>query len=104
MSHYEVWLEPEVHAAHKDWPGNVRQRLQRIFDEFASNPRPAESQLMDTAGLEVPPAVELRRPRLEHWRVIYAVSDAEAWVWVWTVRRRPPYDYEDLGELTSRLK
>jgi mRNA-degrading endonuclease RelE of RelBE toxin-antitoxin system len=104
MNPYTVWLEPDVHAARKDWPGNIRQRLRRILDDFATNPRLADSQTMDTTGLELPPAIELRRLRLQHWRVIYAVNDAEAWVWVLAVRQRPPYDYEDLGELADRLK
>jgi hypothetical protein len=39
----------------------------------------------------------------ERWRIIYAVSDAERWVWVLGIRHLPPYDYEDLSELVGRL-
>jgi hypothetical protein len=31
------------------------------------------------------------------------VNDAEAWVWVLAVRKRPPYDYEDLEELLTEI-
>jgi mRNA interferase RelE/StbE len=58
---------------------------------------------MDTADLELRAGVELRRIRMERWRIVYAVCDEEQWVWVLTVRRRPPYDYHDLPELIARL-
>jgi|GEM_PF-5378431 len=29
--------------------------------------------------------------------------DEEQWVWVLALRRRPPYDYDDLPELIARL-
>jgi mRNA interferase RelE/StbE len=40
---------------------------------------------------------------MERWRIVYAVCDVEQWVWVLAVRRRPPYDYNDLPELIARL-
>ncbi len=55
-------------------------------------------------GLDVPPGVELRRLRMDLWRIIYAVNDDEGWVWALAVRRRPPYDYRDLPDLVDRLK
>lgn len=58
---------------------------------------------MNTAGLNLRDEVELRRIRMEHWRIVYAVCDAEQWVWVLTIRRRPPYGYDDLAELLTRL-
>jgi hypothetical protein len=47
--------------------------------------------------------VQIRRIRLDRWRIVYAVSDAERWVWVLGIYRRPPYNYEDLADLANRL-
>jgi len=58
---------------------------------------------LDTTGLDVPADVELRRIRMEKWRLIYAVNDTDGWVWVWGVRKRPPYDYDDLEEMAEKL-
>jgi hypothetical protein len=51
----------------------------------------------------LPEAIELRRIRLRKWRIIYAIHDAERWIWVLGVRRRPPYDYQDLPVFVERL-
>jgi mRNA interferase RelE/StbE len=103
VTRFRLFIEPEVHQARNQLPGHIRQRVRRLFDDLAAEPRPAQSKLLDVAGLGVPEEIELRRLRLDPWRVIYAVNAAEGWVWVLAVRRRPPYDYEDLGELVARL-
>ena len=82
----------------------MRQRIKRAIDELACDPRPAQSQPLDTTDLEVPQNVEIRRLRLQPWRIIYGVNDTEGWVWILAVRQRPPYDYNDLDELITSLK
>ena len=37
--------------------------------------------------------------RLDKWRVVYAITEAEHVVDVLAVRKRPPYDYGDLDRL-----
>jgi len=100
---YDLFLEPDVHTARDDLPGNIRQRVRRALDALAAAPRHPESTAMDVADLELRAGVELRRIRMERWRIVYAVCDEEQWVWVLAVRRRPPYDYDDLPELIARL-
>ncbi len=104
MNTYDLWLEPEVHAVRKDLPGNFRQQIKRAIDQLANGPRPAASVLLDVSDIDVPPGVELRRLRLTPWRIIYAVNEAEHWVWVLAIRRRPPYDYDDLDRLVAWLR
>lgn len=104
MSDYDLLIEPQVHEARKQLPGNVRQQIKRVMDSLAVNPRPAQSEAMDVTGLDVPSDVEVRRLKLIPWRLIYAVNDVLRWVWVLALRRRPPYDYSDLPELISKLK
>ena len=48
---YELFLEPEVHAARRDLPGNVRQRLRRAIEQLASDPRPANSSELSNDAL-----------------------------------------------------
>ncbi len=103
MSH-ELFIEPEVHAARQDLPGHVRQRVRRAISDLARNPRPANSIDLTIAPSMAPARVEIRRIRLEHWRVVYAVHDDEQWVWVLGLYRRPPYNYEDLSDLVRRLR
>jgi mRNA interferase RelE/StbE len=101
---HELFLDPEVHAARKSLPGHVRQRLKRAMDALAEEPRPSESRPLDVTGLDVPAGTELRRLRMDPWRAVYAVNDAEGWVWILAVRRRPPYGYEDIDRLVEKLR
>ena len=100
---YKIQIEPSSHKQRNKLPGHVRQRVKRIIDDLAEDPRPHNSQELDTADLDVPENVELRRIRLEKWRIIYAVNDVDKWVWVWGLRKRPLYDYEDLADLIESL-
>jgi mRNA interferase RelE/StbE len=101
---YDLWIERDAHAARVKLPGNIRQRIGRLIDELANDPRPDLSKLLDTSELTIPEHTELRRIRLEKWRVIYAINDDDAWVWILAIRKRPPYDYEDLDELAAKLE
>jgi mRNA interferase RelE/StbE len=103
MKRYDVWIEPAVYQVRKRLPGRFRQRVKRAIAALADDPRPPNSRALDVSDLDVPPDVELRRIRMDPWRMVYAVNDAEAWVWVLAVRKRPPYDYEDLEELLAEI-
>ncbi|MDW8389037.1 MAG: hypothetical protein RMK84_02835 [Oscillochloridaceae bacterium] len=43
----------------------------------------------------------MRRIRLERWRIVYAITEADQAIDVLTVRKRPPYDYGDLEQLLA---
>ena len=96
---YSVWIDPSAVAETKTTPGNVRQILKRAMHDMGSDPRPAGSKELDWPSETFQP----RRLKIRNWRIIYAVDDAAHWVWVLAVRKRPPYDYGDLGELLGRL-
>jgi len=104
MTRLTLLIEPEVHHARKYLPGNVRQRVKRAIESLAEEPRFPDSRSLDATGLDVPPHVELRRLQIDRWRIVYAVNDEEHWVWVLAIRRRPPYNYEDLEELIGGLE
>ena len=42
---------------------------------------------------------DVRRLRLDRWRIVYAITEADEVVDVLAVRKRPPYDYGDLESL-----
>ena len=100
---YELYLEPAVHEARKGLPGNARQRIRRHLQALAGRPRPRDSRRLETSSIQLAPGVEVRRIRMDRWRIVYAVNDAESWVWVLGIYRRPPYNYEDLADLAARL-
>lgn len=100
---YKIWLEPDVHQLRGSLPGSVRQRVKRALNKLSTDPRVAESKELNTEGLTIPTGIEVRRLRMEGWRIIYAIQEADKWVWVLAIHRRPPYNYEDLPELLSRL-
>jgi mRNA-degrading endonuclease RelE of RelBE toxin-antitoxin system len=103
MTMYSLWLLAEVHEARKTLPSVIRQRVRRIIDELQVDPRPSRSIAM-TIEDEVSLTWEVRRIRLEGWRIIYAIDDVSQLVAVLAVRKRPPYDYEDLGDLLANLE
>ena len=98
MTGYTVYILPDEFRRIKRLPGHVRQRVKRAIDELAEDPRPVRSKEFDVADVEAT-GVEVRRLRLDHWRIVYVVSEEERTVDVVAVRKRPPYDYGDLGEL-----
>lgn len=100
---YDLFIEAEAHEQRKRLPGNVRQRIGRAIHSLSQSPRPSASEPLDVSGLNVPSDIEMRRIRLDRWRIVYAINDAEGWVWVWRIRRRPPYDYDDLVEFVEQM-
>jgi mRNA interferase RelE/StbE len=68
----------------------VRQRAKRAIGDLEIDPRPAGSKAMDLSGMEMPAKQESQ------------VTEAEKVVDVLAMRKRPPYDYGDLGELLGR--
>ena len=101
MTLYTVYVRPSAWREMKNLPGNVRQRVKQAVEALVEDARPACSKALD-----VPPEFkyEVRRLRLERWRIVYLVSDAERAVDVLAVRRRPPYDYGDLAQLLEEVQ
>ena len=95
MSRYTVYITPRAWRETRDLPGNMRQRVKRAIDALADDPLPPSSKKLDIREFEC----DVRRLRLEKWRVVYAVNDADNIVDVLAVRKRPPYDYRDLDRL-----
>ncbi len=100
VTDYAVYVLPEAFKQMRQLPGNVRQRVRHAIDELTSEPRPAHSKQLDAPGF----SSELRRLRLDKWRIVYAVEEADRIVDVIAVRKRPPYDYGDLPELLASLE
>jgi len=95
VSRYTVYVTPRAWDEIKDLPGHIRSRVRQAISAFAAEPRPPQSKELDAPAIEH----ELRRLRLDRWRIVYAITEADNAVDVLAVRKRPPYDYGDLQEL-----
>jgi mRNA interferase RelE/StbE len=100
VSGYTVYIVPRTWKEMKNLPGNIRQRVKRAVDALSDNPRPSKSKALDVPDFEL----ELRRLRLDSWRVVYTITDDDKIIDVLTVRKRPPYDYGDLEELLKEIQ
>ncbi len=97
---YQVYVLPQARREIDRLPGHIRQRLRRAVVGLRDDPCPPGSkQLTYDAG----PERELWRWRLDPWRVVYLVDREWGRVYVLTVRRRPPYQYEDLAALLGEV-
>ena len=47
--------------------------------------------------------LEARRLRIDSWRVLYAIDEEWEIITVLAVRKRPPYNYDDLRDLLGRV-
>ena len=99
MSRYSIYITPRALGEIKDLPGHMRQRVSRAIRALTDDPRPSGSNVLGLPGFEH----ELRRLRLDKWRVVYAITEADGIVDVLAVRKRPPYDYGDLALLLREL-
>ncbi|MGL5081742.1 MAG: type II toxin-antitoxin system RelE family toxin [Microcoleaceae cyanobacterium] len=95
MSQYKIYIVPDTFQTIKALPGNVRQRIRTVISNLADEPRPGSSKALDVPD----DTRELRRIRLDKWRIIYVIAEFDRAIDVLAVRQRPPYDYEDLQEL-----
>lgn len=95
MSRYQLYVTPTAWREIKELPGKVRQRVRKAVAALAENPRPAKSKALDVSGLQS----EVRRLRLDRWRIVYAITEAAETVDVLAVRKRPPCDHGDLEAL-----
>jgi len=100
VSDYKVYVTPTAFKEIKSLPGHLRQRIRRAIGDLAATPRPPQSKELNLPDAEK----EIRRLRLDKWRVLYAVSDSELTVDVFAVRKRPPYDYGDLEALLQDIE
>ncbi|MGQ9554592.1 MAG: type II toxin-antitoxin system RelE family toxin [Anaerolineae bacterium] len=95
MSDYRVYITPRAWDEINDLPGHMRQRVKRVIETLAKDPHPARSQaLRGPSGEWVS-----YRLRLDRWRIVYTVTESGRVVDILAVRKRPPYDYGDLGRL-----
>ena len=110
----DVWVDPPALVELRALPGHLRQRVRRAVRDLAQDARPANSRDLELSPAEAarcPPAqsgglgrgVEIRRLRLESWRIVFAVDAEWQAITVLAVRRRPPYQYDDLAQLVGRL-
>ncbi len=100
MGKYSVFVRPAAWQAAKQLPGNVRQRVKRSIDALQDDPRPARTKRLETTQTNL----EVRRLRLDDWRVLYAVNEELKQVQVFAVRQRPPCDYADLDDLLGEME
>ncbi len=106
MTRFTVYVTPSALEDIKDLPGNVRQRAKRAVYELAGNAAPSNSKSLDLSDIAPDLDLEkkLRRIRLDRWRIVYSISESEKIIDVLAVRKRPPYDYGDLGKLLEEIK
>ena len=105
MAFYQVEVSEQVRKEIRRLPGNVRQRVIRALRSLEQEPHPHNSRSLDTtkAGIELEPGMELSRIRIASWRVLYLVEEEWKLVSVLAIRKRPPYQYDDLDELVESV-
>ena len=103
MASYQVEVARQARKQIRQLPGNVRQRVIRALRALEQEPRPHNSRPLDAdrAGVEMDQGAELRRIRIASWRIVYLVEEEWELVSVLAIRKRPPYQYDDLDELVQ---
>lgn len=96
---YKVYVVPSAWKEAKRLPGFVRQRVKKAIESLAENPHPPKSQELRQEHVER----EVRRLRIENWRIVYAVDVADRAIDVIAIRKRPPYNYDDLADLIAEF-
>lgn len=93
-----VRLTPEAYDDLKRLRGNTRRQIIKAVDGLSESLRPPHS----TQLLLPHDQREVRRLRHNGWRIIYLIVDEQAIVL--GIRRRPPYNYDDLSSLLDEAE
>ncbi|HOU41591.1 MAG TPA: type II toxin-antitoxin system RelE/ParE family toxin [Promineifilum sp.] len=100
MNAYKIYVTPSAWVEMRALPGHMRQRAKQSVNSLSRDPRPANSK-----ALNIPEtSYEVRRARLDRWRIVYFIDEETRTLSILTVRKRPPYNYQDLAELLRSLK
>jgi len=102
VTRFTIYITPKAWDEIRQLPGHMRQRVRKTIDNLADNPRPAKSTELDVSELPKIEA-ELRRLRIEKWRIVYMITESDSIVDIMAIRKRPPYDYNNLAELLEEL-
>jgi mRNA interferase RelE/StbE len=78
----------------------MRQRIRQSIRDLSLDPHPHDSRPMRSP---ITIEVEIRRLRLDSWRVVYVVDASAEEVGVLAIRKRPPYEYSDLPDLLAGI-
>jgi mRNA interferase RelE/StbE len=97
---YSVYVTPDALSEIKNLPGHIRTQVRQQISALANSPRPTTSKQLEYDDT----SRELRRLRIDRWRVIYAITEQDVVIDILAVRKRPPYDYGDLARLLTRLQ
>ena len=92
-----AYLTPLAYADLKKLPGNTRRQMIVAIDGLGKNSRPPNSKVLTIEG----ETREIRRLRAGEWRIIYAII-AERSI-ILGIRRRPPYNYQDIHRLLGNI-
>ncbi len=104
MGSYRVEITNAARREIRNLPGNMRHLIFREIQALENNARPYSSKGMrSTRNFEIPSGIKLRRIRMDRWRVVYVVEQNLSLVTVLAIRKRPPYQYEDLEELLEEV-
>jgi mRNA-degrading endonuclease RelE of RelBE toxin-antitoxin system len=97
-----LWVEPSALDEIAALPGHVRQRIRRAVSDLPKAPRPTNSRVLDIPEDMPIAGLEAHRLRIDSWRVLYVIDQEWEIITVLAVRKRPPYNYEDLRALLGR--
>jgi mRNA interferase RelE/StbE len=102
MGSYRVDVTNTARREIRKLPGHMRSLIFREIQSLEREARPYYSKEMrSTRNFIIPKGVELRRIRLNRWRVVYILEEDTALITVLAIRKHPPYQYEDLESLLS---
>lgn len=98
-----LWIEPAALDEIAALPGHVRQRIRRTVSDLLKAPRPTNSRALDIPADMQIAGLEAHRLRIDSWRVLYVIDQEWEIISILAVRKRPPYNYDDLRELLGRV-
>ncbi|MBU4225820.1 MAG: type II toxin-antitoxin system RelE/ParE family toxin [Chloroflexi bacterium] len=104
MGSYRVEITNAARREIRNLPGHMRQLIFREIQALEKEARPYSSKGMkSTKNFKISKDVELRRIRMDRWRVVYVIEQELSLVTVLAIRKRPPYQYEDLEDLLKEV-
>ena len=69
-----LWVEASARDAILRLPGNMRRRVQGAINDLLTTSRPSQSRQLAIPVELMLADVEVRRLRIDQWRVVYAID------------------------------